>query len=212
MSFHIDHFLIGLDDALRTVFAQQHASRPNPGLGQNQLQIPLSAEEKKRSAALMRVNHVGEVCAQALYSAQALATHNPKLIAQFDQARIEENDHLSWTHDRLKELGSRPSYLNPLWYAGAFALGFAVGKIGKDAVSLGFVMETEKQVEAHLVSHLKSLPLTDTASRAIVEQMALDEAKHSRDAMKAGGVDLPAPLKLFMKLSAKVMTTLSYRI
>jgi ubiquinone biosynthesis monooxygenase Coq7 len=102
--------------------------------------------------------------------------------------------------------------LNPLWYAGAFALGFAVGKIGKDAVSLGFVMETEKQVEAHLVSHLKSLPLTDTASRAIVEQMALDEAKHSREAMKAGGVDLPAPFKLFMKLSAKVMTTLSYRI
>ena len=149
---------------------------------------------------------------QALYSAQALATHNPKLIAQFDQARIEENDHLSWTHDRLKELGSHTSYLNPLWYAGAFALGFAVGKIGKDAVSLGFVMETEKQVEAHLVSHLKSLPLTDTASREIVEQMALDEAKHSRDAMKAGGVDLPAPFKLFMKLSAKVMTTLSYRI
>jgi len=210
MFSHFDHVLISVDDALRTVFSQQHSSRPNPG--KTQRDLPLSAEEKKRSAALMRVNHVGEVCAQALYCSQALATHNPKLVAQFKQARIEENDHLAWTHERLNELGSHTSYLNPLWYAGAFALGFAVGKIGKDSVSLGFVMETEKQVEAHLASHLERLPLADTASRAIVEEMARDEAKHSREALQAGGVDLPAPFKLLMTLSAKVMTTLAHRI
>lgn len=210
MSSQLDPLLIALDDALRTLFSQQHASRSNPGAAE--LQAPLTAEEKKRSAALMRVNHVGEVCAQALYNSQALATQNPKLVAQFKHARMEENDHLAWTQERLKALGSHTSYLNPLWYAGAFALGFAVGKVGKDAVSLGFVMETEKQVEAHLASHLDRLPPADTASKAIVEQMKIDEARHARDAMRAGGVELPAPFRFFMKLSAKVMTTAAHHI
>ena len=210
MNTPIDHLLIAFDDALRTVFAQQHASRVNPA--DQELEGALTAEEKKRSAALMRVNHVGEVCAQALYSSQALATHDPKLAAQFKRASSEESDHLAWTHDRLKALGSHTSYLNPLWYAGAFALGLAVGKAGKDQVSLGFVMETEKQVEAHLSSHLDLLPIADKKSKAIVEQMKTDEAVHARDAMRAGGVELPVPFKIFMKMSAKVMTTLAHHI
>jgi ubiquinone biosynthesis monooxygenase Coq7 len=210
MNTPTDHFLIALDDAIRTVFAHQHASRANPA--DKEVDASLTAQEKKLSSALMRVNHVGEVCAQALYSSQALATHDPKLAAQFKRASIEESDHLVWTHDRLKELGSHTSYLNPLWYAGAFALGLAVGKAGKDAVSLGFVMETEKQVEAHLSSHLDLLPAADRKSKAIVEQMKTDEGIHARDAMRAGGVELPMPFKFFMKMSAKVMTTLAHHI
>ncbi len=206
----IDQFLIAADDALRIFFASHHASRPNPSSKVESQD--LSPEERQLSGALMRVNHVGEVCAQALYSAQALATKDQKLVAQFKQASIEESDHLAWTQERIKDLDTHTSYLNPLWYVGAFALGYAVAKIGKEPVSLGFVMETEKQVEAHLASHMERLPHADLKSRAIVTQMKVDEAKHAKEAMRAGGVDLPTPFKALMKLSAKVMTTVAHRI
>jgi ubiquinone biosynthesis monooxygenase Coq7 len=159
----------------------------------------------------MRVNHVGEVCAQALYSAQALASPSPQLHQHFEHARAEETDHLAWTRQRMDELGARPSILNPLWYAGAFALGLAAGRMG-EKMSLGFVIETERQVEAHLHSHLDLLPPADHASRAIVAQMALDEAAHGAAAVQLGGTELPEPVKLLMKAAAKVMTTVAYRI
>jgi 3-demethoxyubiquinol 3-hydroxylase len=206
----IDQLLMAADEALRVVFASHRSNRPNPSHQVND--IELSSEERALSGALMRVNHVGEVCAQALYSGQALATQDPKLVAQFKEAGSEERDHLAWTHERIKDLDTHTSYLNPLWYAGAFALGYTVGKIGKDSVSLGFVMETEKQVEAHLATHMERLPHADLKSRAIVQHMKIDEAKHARDAMRSGGVDLPTPFKAMMKWSAKLMTTLAHRI
>ena len=159
----------------------------------------------------MRINHVGEVCAQALYSAQALNSPTPYLRQHFEHARAEETNHLAWTRQRLDELGARPSLLNPLWYAGAFALGLAAGRMG-EKISLGFVMETERQVEAHLQSHLDQLPPADHASRAIVAQMAQDEAAHGAAAVQLGGTELPEPVKLLMKAAAKVMTTVAYRI
>ena len=159
----------------------------------------------------MRVNHVGEVCAQALYTAQAATTRNPALRAHFERAAHEETDHLAWTRQRLDELGDRVSLLNPLWYAGAFAIGLVAGRIS-DAVSLGFVVETEKQVAAHLQSHLDKLPAADDASRAIVTQMKLDEERHADDALQAGAVELPKPVKTLMRLCAKVMTTTAHHI
>jgi len=157
----------------------------------------------------MRVNHVGEVCAQALYSAQALASSNPALQARFRAAAAEETDHLAWTAQRLAELGDRPSLLNPLWYAGAFGLGLLAGRLG-DPVSLGFVVETERQVEAHLQTHLERLPANDHASRAIVAQMKQDEAGHAASALDAGAIELPAPAKALMRTAAKVMTTTAH--
>jgi ubiquinone biosynthesis monooxygenase Coq7 len=160
---------------------------------------------------LMRVNHVGEVCAQALYAAQALSTRDPVLRQQFWDASREEGDHLAWTHERLQELGARPSLLNPLWYAGAFGLGLLAGRLG-DRLSLGFVMETERQVESHLASHLELLPVGDHASRAIVAQMKDDEARHAADASLAGAQNLPAPVKALMGAAAKLMTTVAHRV
>ncbi len=157
----------------------------------------------------MRVNHVGEVCAQALYAAQALSTQNPALRQHFKDASREEGDHLAWTHERLEELGARPSLLNPLWYAGAFGLGLLAGRMG-DRVSLGFVMETERQVASHLASHLDRLPAGDHASRAIVAQMKDDEERHASDADHAGALELPSPVKALMRASAKVMTTTAH--
>jgi ubiquinone biosynthesis monooxygenase Coq7 len=157
----------------------------------------------------MRVNHVGEVCAQALYTAQALATRDPQLRRQFENAAAEETDHLAWTAGRLGELGDRPSLLNPLWYAGAFGLGLLAGRLG-DRVSLGFLVETERQVEAHLQSHLDRLPAGDQASRAIVAQMKADEAGHAQQALAAGAMELPAPAKALMRAAAKVMTTTAH--
>jgi len=171
----------------------------------------LAPGEARRSAALMRVNHVGEVCAQALYTAQALATRDPVLRAHFERASDEESDHLAWTAERLRELGDRPSLLNPLWYAGAFAFGLLAGRLG-DRVSLGFVVETERQVEAHLQSHLDRLPPGDHASRAIVAQMKDDEAAHAALAQQAGAAALPAPAKTLMRAAAKVMTTTAHYI
>ncbi len=205
----MDAFLSTLDAALRTLFARPRAAQACPTLpGQA---TELSAAEKAQAGALMRVNHVGEVCAQALYTAQALATRNEALRAHYARASLEETDHLAWTRQRLDELGARPSLLNPLWYAGAFGLGLLAGRLG-ERVSLGFVVETENQVEAHLQSHLALLPANDHASRAIVAQMKDDEARHALDAKKAGAVELPQAVKGLMRAAAKIMTTVAYRV
>ena len=205
----IDALLTTADTALRTLFAPPRAAQPTPQ--PTQAASDLSNEEKKLAAALMRVNHVGEVCAQALYTAQAFATRNETLRSHFTRACVEETDHLAWTQQRLDELDSCPSLLNPLWYAGAFGIGLLAGRLG-DRVSLGFVVETERQVEAHLMSHMDRLPAGDTASRAIVAQMAEDEVRHALDAQKAGAMELPAPVKSLMKAAAKVMTTVAHHI
>jgi len=205
----MDKLIIAADAALRTLFATPRAARACPTLPQQGTE--LSAAEKAQAGALMRVNHVGEVCAQALYTAQALVTGNEALRAQFKQASLEETDHLAWTSQRLAELGARPSLLNPLWYVGAFGLGLLAGRLG-DRVSLGFVVETENQVEAHLQSHMSRLPAHDHASRAIVAQMKDDEARHAVDARRAGAQELPAPVKMLMAAAAKVMTTVAQRV
>jgi len=211
-----DALLNAADSALRTVFAPARASRPCPTLPEQADDSDLTPDEKALSAALMRVNHVGEVCAQALYTAQALAARwpgreNEALAQQLEAAGREETDHLAWTQERLKELGSHPSLLNPLWYGGAFGLGLVAGALGK-GVSLGFVVETERQVEAHLAGHMERLPAKDHASRAIVAQMKDDEVRHAREAQQAGGVDLPMPVRGLMRAAAKVMTTVAHRI
>jgi ubiquinone biosynthesis monooxygenase Coq7 len=205
----MDQLLTTADSALRTLFAKHHASRPYPGQVDS---LELTPAERQHAAGLMRVNHVGEVCAQALYTAQAHATRQPGLRQHFNQASSDETDHLAWTEQRLTELGGRPSLLNPLWYAGAFAIGWAAGKVGGDRISLGFVVETERQVEAHLQGHLDRLPAQDLASRAIVRQMKADEAQHAVDAEKAGAAALPSPVQGLMRMAAKVMTTVAYRI
>jgi 3-demethoxyubiquinol 3-hydroxylase len=204
-----DALLTAADTALRTLFAAPRAAHPAPR--PLQADGELSAAEKEHAAALMRVNHVGEVCAQALYTAQALTTPNPALRAHFTRACVEETDHLAWTQQRLQELGSRTSLLNPLWYAGAFGLGLLAGRMG-DRASLGFVVETERQVEAHLQGHLDRLPEQDQASRAIVAQMMADEVRHANEAQKAGAMELPQPVKELMKAAAKVMTTTAHYI
>jgi ubiquinone biosynthesis monooxygenase Coq7 len=205
----MDRFLGALDQALRTLFATPRGTRACPVVPAEATH--LGAEEKRHAAALMRVNHVGEVCAQALYTAQAMATSNPALRAQFERAAHEETDHLAWTRQRLDDLGARPSLLNPLWYAGAFGLGLVAGRFG-DPVSLGFVLETERQVESHLESHLDRLPAGDHASRAIVAQMKEDEAAHGRQALSSGAAELPQPVKMAMRVAAKVMTTTAHYI
>ena len=209
MTAALDSVLNAADSALRTLFAKPYASRPCPTVADRRTE--LNPEEKSLSGALMRVNHVGEVCAQALYAAQALSTKDPVLREHFLEASREEGDHLAWTRQRLDELGARPSLLNPLWYAGAFGLGLLAGRMG-DKVSLGFVVQTEQQVEAHLATHLERLPTGDYESRAIVAQMKDDEARHAEEAQDAGGALLPAPVKALMRASAKVMTVVAHRI
>jgi len=214
MSSHpIDHLLIAADTALRTLFAPARASRPapTPSPTPDVPVVDLSPDEQSLSAALMRVNHVGEVCAQALYTAQALTTPNPALRAHFRQAGAQEAEHLAWTAERLQQLNARPSLLNPLWYTGAFGIGLLAGRLG-NAVSLGFVVETERQVEAHLESHLQRLPESDSASRAIVRQMVADEARHALDAVNAGAAELPGPVKDLMRAAAKVMTSTAHYV
>jgi ubiquinone biosynthesis monooxygenase Coq7 len=205
----MDRLLAAADSALRTLFAKQRAARPCPVVPADETR--LSPDERRHAAALMRVNHVGEVCAQALYTAQALVTRDPALRTHFARAAAEETDHLAWTADRLAELGDRPSLLNPLWYTGAFGLGLLAGRLG-DRVSLGFVVETEKQVEAHLQSHLDRLPAADHASRAIVVQMKDDEATHAAQALEAGAVELPAPAKAMMRAAARIMTSTAHYV
>jgi ubiquinone biosynthesis monooxygenase Coq7 len=211
----LDAVLSAADAALRTVFVPARASRPCPTVAEEPA-AALSDEDRHLAGALMRVNHVGEVCAQALYTAQALAARSgavpqEALARQLEAAGREETDHLAWTMERLDELGARPSLLNPLWYAGAFGLGLLAGRLGP-GVSLGFVVETERQVEAHLASHLDRLPAGDQASRAIVAQMKDDEARHAREAQHAGATELPLPVKGLMRVAAKVMTTVAHRI
>jgi ubiquinone biosynthesis monooxygenase Coq7 len=209
MTSSLDPILCAADAALRTLFAKPQAMRPTPSPA-----APASAltdDERREAAALMRVNHVGEICAQALYTAQAAVTRDPALRSHFTKAAHEETDHLAWTQQRLDELSDRRSLLNPLWYAGAFGLGLVAGRLG-DAWSLGFVAETEQQVEAHLDSHLDRLPAGDTASRAVVQQMKEDEARHASDAWNAVARDLPAPVKAMMRMAARVMTTVAHRV
>jgi ubiquinone biosynthesis monooxygenase Coq7 len=196
-----------LDQALRAVSGGSHASRHMPTAAHTTLDGP----EKALSGALMRVNHVGEVCAQALYQAQSLTARSESLRRHMDDAARDECDHLAWTQARLDELGARTSLLNPLWYAGSFAIGLVAGRAG-DAVSLGFVVETERQVEQHLAGHLDRLPAGDHASRAIVEQMRQDEARHAQDAEARGAAPMPAPVRWLMRAAAKVMTTTAHRI
>ena len=203
----MDRLLGAADAALRTVFSRPRASRACPVVAADITQ--LSPAERRHSAGLMRVNHVGEVCAQALYVSQAAATRDPALRRHFEAAAREETDHLAWTRDRLEELHDRPSLLNPVWYGAAFALGLLAGRLG-DKISLGFVVETERQVEAHLQGHLSRLPAGDHASRAIVVQMKDEEAAHAAEAQQLGAVELPAPAKALMRFSARVMTRTAY--
>jgi ubiquinone biosynthesis monooxygenase Coq7 len=204
---HLDKIITGMDKALRVVTGVAAASRPSPA--SRAMDGVLNDADRRHSAGLMRVNHVGEVCAQALYDSQARFARTEAMKQQFFQAAREEEDHLAWTAQRLQELGSRASILNPLWYAGAFALGTIAARLG-DAQSLGFVVETERQVEAHLASHMKKLPHQDTKSRAIVEQMCTDEAAHGATARAMGAADTPAPVQAAMRAMAKVMTTTAY--
>jgi 3-demethoxyubiquinol 3-hydroxylase len=205
----MDRFLGALDQALRTLFATPRGTRPCPVVPSESTH--LGADERRHAAALMRVNHVGEICAQALYTAQAMATRNEGLRLQLEKAAREETDHLAWTRGRLDELGGRPSLLNPLWYAGAFGLGLVAGRFG-DPVSLGFLVETERQVEAHLQGHLDRLPAADHASRAIVAQMKDDEAGHADQALASGAAELPAAVKMAMRAAARVMTTTAHYV
>jgi ubiquinone biosynthesis monooxygenase Coq7 len=209
MTRSLDPLLRAADSALRTVFANPKSTRsiPQPATPPSNL----TETERKLAGALMRVNHVGEVCAQALYTAQAAVTRNDALRAHLLEAAHEETDHLAWTRERLDALGAKPSLLNPIWYAGAFGLGLLAGRFG-DPVSLGFVAETERQVEAHLDSHLGRLPVGDTASQAVVLQMKLDEARHASAAVDAGGIALPPPAKALMRVASRVMTTVAHRI
>ena len=202
----IDQLLATADRALRTVASTPVAARPYPAAARAAEDGELSPAQRSEAAALMRVNHVGEVCAQALYEAQALGTPDPRLREAFAEAAREETDHLAWTERRIAELGGRTSLLNPLWYGGAFTIGLLAARMG-DRVSLGFMAETEKQVEQHLQGHLDRLPPADEASRAVVEQMRIDEVHHGRTAMALGGAELPLPARLAMRLAARLMTT-----
>lgn len=205
----LDNLIVGMDKALRVIAGVAKASRPTPAAHADDGQ--LDAAEQRHSAGLMRVNHVGEVCAQALYNSQARFAKTEAMRAQFAQAGREEEDHLAWTAQRLNELGSQPSLLNPLWYAGAYVMGSIAAKLG-DQRSLGFVVETERQVEDHLAGHLEMLPPQDAKSRAIVEQMRVDEAAHGKAARDLGALEAPVPVKAAMSAMAKVMTTTAYYV
>ncbi len=208
-----DQLMGAADRALRTLAADPQASRTSPA-DNIPMPIPaaaLSEPDRRHAAALMRVNHVGEVCAQALYDAQALATNSSALREAFVRAAREETDHLAWTQQRIAELGGHTSLLNPLWYSGAFVIGLVAARLG-DRASLGFLVETERQVEQHLQRHLERLPAADMASRAIVEQMKHDEAQHADSAIQHGAAPLPLPARLAMRLAARVMTSTAHYI
>jgi len=206
----LDRLLAAVQRAVQTVSGRSIASRPYPPLAETQ-PATLSESERRHAAALIRVDHVGEVCAQALYEAQALGARQEPVRAALERASREEVDHLAWTRKRLEELGDRVSLLNPFWYAGAFAIGLVASRLG-DRVNLGFVVETERQVEQHLLGHLERLPAQDHASRAIVAQMREDERGHGLAASELGGIDLPAPARLAMRIAARVMTATAYYV
>ena len=209
MNMSAEQFIIEFDRALRTVFASARSQRPVPG---GELpEADLSDQEKAHVSGLMRVNHVGEICAQALYQGQALTSRDPSVREALRSAADEETEHLAWTEQRLAELGGRKSLLNPVWYVGALSMGVLAGRLG-EKWNLGFLAETERQVEAHLDSHLECLPERDGRSREIVDQMRRDEIKHAETALRLGAVELPVPVKLAMKFAAKVMTGTAYRI
>ena len=203
----LDNLILEFDKGLRTLLGPAYSTRPYPDAGLSE--AALSKEEKQRAAALMRVNHSGEVCAQALYQGQALTARDPAVQMQLQQAAQEETDHLAWTARRVQNLGGRLSLLNPLWYGGSLALGMAVGLLG-DKWNLGFLVETERQVSAHLHGHLSRLPPQDEKSLAVVTQMVEDEVQHADMAMQLGGAELPVPVKIAMKGASKVMTQTSY--
>jgi ubiquinone biosynthesis monooxygenase Coq7 len=205
----LDNVIIEFDKVLRTLFVPAPTLRPMPG--SDLPDIEMSDEERQHAAGLMRVNHCGEICAQALYQGQALTSRDPAVRAALEQAAWEETEHLNWTERRIAELGGSKSLLNPLWYAGSLGLGVIAGVLG-DKWNLGFLAETERQVEGHLESHLDQLPAQDQRSRAIVEQMKQDEIKHAEMAIHHGATELPLPVKQAMKMSSKLMTTLAYRV
>ena len=211
----VDRLIVQADRALRTLAGASDltAERPSPAsrLHETELNEQLNEQEKRHAAGLMRVNHAGEVCAQALYQGQALTAKLPGVRTEMEKAAAEEVDHLVWCQQRIDELGSHTSYLNPLWYGLSFAIGAGAGLVS-DRVSLGFVAATEDQVCLHLNSHLAKLPEQDVRSRAVVEQMLEDEARHADAALAAGGMDFPAPVKVMMTLVSKVMTFSSYRL
>ncbi|HEX7249770.1 MAG TPA: 2-polyprenyl-3-methyl-6-methoxy-1,4-benzoquinone monooxygenase [Burkholderiales bacterium] len=205
----LDRLISELDRALRAVAGVAHSARPSPSAEAAESEMPPAARE--HAAALMRVNHVGEVCAQALYQGQALTARSDSAREALERAAREEEDHLAWSADRIRELQGRTSLLNPLWYAGAFAIGAAAGALG-DRWNLAFLAETERQVEEHLSGHLEALPAEDLRTRAVVEAMRADEARHRETAIGLGAAELPAPLKLAMRVASKVMTSVAYRI
>ncbi len=203
-----DTLLLGFDQALRTLFGQPKATgRPNPAEGVEEAE--LDKRQRDHIGRLMRIDHTGEVCAQGLYQGQALTARDPATRDAMERSADEENDHLAWCEQRIEELDGRLSLLNPFWYAGSFAIGATAGVIG-DKWSLGFVAETEKQVESHLQSHLDDIPVEDQRSRAILEQMKTDEIEHGNKALALGGAELPAPVKAAMKLTSKLMTKSVY--
>ncbi len=206
----LDHLIISIDNALRMSSGETGAAkRANPAIPVPEM--VMDETHRRHAAGLMRINHAGEICAQALYAGQAATARNPEVQADMQKAADEEIDHLSWCKERLDELESSPSLLAPLWYAGSFAIGAAAGLAG-DGWSLGFLKETENQVEAHLESHIDRLPAEDARSRAILDQMKIDEAKHAKMAENAGAFDLPLPLRSLMKLTAGVMKAIAYKV
>ncbi len=204
-----DKLICAFDTGLRTLLAKHHSERQHPDADVDE--SPLNEQQKRQVSALMRINHTGEVCAQALYSGQALTAQSAATSTTMQQAAREETEHLAWCESRIESLGGRTSVLNPLFYAGSFAIGALAGALG-DKWSLGFLEETEKQVGAHLASHLEQLPETDKKSRRIIEQMQLDEAKHANDAKQQGAASLPAPIKFCMKKMSKLMTSTTYHL
>jgi len=206
----LDHLIISIDTALRMSSGESvEAKRPNPAT--DVPDIVMEDSHREHAAGLMRVNHAGEICAQALYAGQAATARNPEVQAEMQQAADEEIDHLSWCKERLDELDSKPSLLAPLWYAGSFAIGAAAGLAG-DGWSLGFLKETENQVEAHLENHITKLPAEDARSRAILDQMKIDEAKHAQMAEKSGAFDLPQAVRGLMKVTAGAMKAVAYKL
>ena len=205
-----DQLVLNLDQALRTLFGRPHVTeRANPST--NLEETELSDKDRDHTARLMRINHTGEVCAQALYQGQALTARDPATRQSMERSAAEENDHLDWCEQRVEELGGRLSLLNPLWYAGSFAIGATAGAIG-DKWSLGFVAETEKQVENHLQEHLDQVSAEDQRTRVILEQMQADEIEHGQKALEHGGAELPSPIKAVMKLTSKLMTRSVYHL
>ena len=205
----LDRLLAGIERALETVSGAPEAARPSPAEAFDE--SDMDDAERKHAAGLMRINHTGEVCAQALYDGQAALARNEETRAHLLHAAAEETDHLAWCSERLKELDSRPSLFNPLWYAGSYAIG-ALAALAGDPVSLGFVVETERQVEAHLEEHLDQLPAQDERSRAVLTQMQADEIRHAHNARERGGIDLPFPIPGVMQLTSMVMKTVAYRV